>query len=332
MKVLRGTPKHLSKTGQLDSFTYLMINLPFECNYRCPKCFNLYEDRPKVPKESISLDEVIKLINDTKELGGKAVVMTGEGEPSLHKGIRKIVTEINSLDMVPIVYSNGSVLDKEFVRFYKENNTVIVFSLDSLDLEKYDKLTRTRGNLKGAVKNIETAIEEYRSMISIWEGLRVLSVAINTTISSINEDEVEKIKQYFGDDAYFICNPLARLGNAVRNWDSLMDKKSVKNQKELIKRLSESGGPLMLGNDGLCAYFRWGIAVSPSGDYMTCAYTNETDGLLGNIKTTSLKEAFENKHKIESLFRPTDTSCLVRSSSFGPYLKHLRRIKNTDIL
>jgi MoaA/NifB/PqqE/SkfB family radical SAM enzyme len=329
MKVVKGTPKHLSRTGQLDSFTYLMINLDFICNYHCPKCFNIYEEKPKVPSETfLTLDEKIRLIHQAKEMGGKVVVFAGEGEPTIHPNIRELVTATNSLAMIPIVYSNGSALTEEILEFYRRNNTVLVISLDSLINERHDFLTGTKGKLPAVLSNIDRLRQIYRGTIFRQAGLTVLSVAINTTVSGINHDEVPRIKEFCGEDIYFICNPLARLGNAVVNWDNLMHGENVVDYMELIRSMSESGGPLTLGNDGLCGYSRWGISVNPCGDYMTCAYTSLTDSLLGNSRQKSLKDAFEYKQGIESMHyaKCGVAPCLVRAQSFQKYILRLKLV------
>ncbi len=255
LKVLKGTPKHLSNTGTLEGFTYLMMTLPFQCNYKCPKCFNLEDNEPVSVEGNVSLDDRVRMIHEAKEMGGKVVVIAGEGEPSLDRDIKTLVSEIRSCDMIPIVYSNGSPLTPKLAEFYKENGTALVISFDSLNPEEYNRLTGTTGHYERVVRNIQQVIESYRETIYMQEGVRVLSVAINTTVSSGNELEVEHIKKFFGEEVYFICNPLARFGNAVGNWNTLMrDEESVQRHKKLIERVSESGGPLTLGSDGLCGY------------------------------------------------------------------------------
>jgi MoaA/NifB/PqqE/SkfB family radical SAM enzyme len=328
LKALKGTPKHLSQTGELNSFTYLMLNLPFECNYRCPKCFNLEGNQPVAHSGEISLEERLALIQDAKSLGGKVVVIAGEGEPSLSREIRPLVTEVNAHGMIPIVYTNGSVLSPELIEFYKRNNTSLVFSIDSLVPEVYDKLTGTKGQLDRVVRNARNAIDSYRETIEIVKDLKLVRIAINATATSLNENGLSEMKRFWEDDIYFICNPLARSGNAVGNWNELIVSDDVyARQKQLVAELSESGGPLTLGRDGLCGYSIWGIAVSPCGDYMTCAYTMATDGLLGNVRTRSLRDAFEHKHRIESEHYKSKGAvpCIIRSSGFGSYLEELRK-------
>ncbi len=330
MKVLKGTPKHLSKTGELDNFTYLMMTLPFQCNYKCSKCFNLEDNEPVSSGGDISLDDKIRVINEAKEMNGKVVVIAGEGEPSIHRDIKTLVSEISALGMIPIVYSNGSPLTPNLTDFYKEQGTVLVIAFDSLIPEEYGRLTGTTGQYERVVRNIRNVIESYREKIYAQDDLRVLSVAINTTVTSGNEREVEQIKEFWGDDVYFICNPLAKFGNAVGNWSALIkDNETIKKHRTLIGRVSESGGPLTLGRDGLCGYSQWGISIGPSGDYMTCAYTRETNGLFGNIKNLRLRDAFQSKHDRESKHYGERgvMPCLIRDESFSSYLEKLRSEK-----
>ena len=92
--------------------------------------------------------------------------------------------------------------------------------------------------------------------------------------------------------------------------------------------MAETGGPLTLGKNGLCGYSINGIAVSPSGDYMTCAYTSLTDGLFGSIFNRSLREAYNYKKKQEQKFYDNfgKCPCLVRSHKFNNYLKTLKNL------
>lgn len=333
MKVLKGTPKHLSKTGELGSFTYLMENLRFKCNYRCPKCFNLENDEPITQGEHITLRDRLNLVEDAASMGGKVVVISGEGEPSIDKDIKQLVSGIKGSGLIPIIYSNGNLLSKEWIEFYKSNDAVLVFAFDSLDTKNYDLLTGTEGRMEVAKENISKAIELYRDKVVTSGDMRVLNVAVNTTLSSINKNELGEIKEYFGDDAYFICNPLARSGNAVGNWKRMIMEDDTSWMEETIKNVSESGGPLTLGSDGLCGYSWWGIGVSPTGDYMTCAYTHDSDGLLGNIRDTRIEEAFETKKRIESDHYKMHgiTPCLVRSERYQMYIDGLKKHKKQSL-
>lgn len=326
MKAVKGTPKHLSNTGELNSFSYLMINLEFECNYRCRKCFNQGEELNTISKKPLSLEERLDLIRQAKEIGGKVVVFAGEGEPSMHKDIRSLTAGSSRLGLIPIVYTNASLIDEEFAEFYRANDAVLVISLDSLNKDRYDMMTGTKNQLSKVLRNISVIRDIYRKTITSSKSMNILSLALNATVCGVNHDEIGKIKEFCGDDIYFICNPLAKLGNASPNWSILMpNSKESDDYSKLISEMSESGGPLTLGSDGICGYSRRGIAVSPTGDYMTCAYTHKTNGLLFNCIEKPLKDAFQYKRDLESAhhtkFGPSP--CLIRSPYFEEYLRGL---------
>jgi len=333
MRTVRGTPKQLSQTGELNGFTYLMLNLDFSCNYNCLKCFNQGETTPHYKKENLlTLTERLALINEAAKLGARVVVIAGEGEPSIHRDIEKLIEEINKQKMIPIIYTNGAMITKELAKFYEKNNTTIVFSLDTLIAQKYDLMTGTKGQLEKVLENIKLVRNIYSKTALNENNSIVLRLALNTTVSAINFEELESIKEFCGEDIYFICNPLANLGSAQETWNTLMQNKSPEDFDEIISKLSESGGPLMLGANKMCNYQTNGIAISPYGHYMTCAYTNLTNGLLGTTQEKSLKEAFEYKQKIEQTHTKKygKANCFIRADSFQEYLSELKQRTNKN--
>ncbi len=202
-----------------------------------------------------------------------------------------------------------------------------MIAVDSLQPSVYETLTGAHpGMLPRVLKNLEAVRRIYADTTEVLGDVHVLRLAINMTICSLNVTEIADIKALAGSDIYFICNPLARQGNAVGNWGSL-----VRTQDEpehfavLAARNSESGGPLTLNAEGLCGYSISGIGVGPYGHYMTCAYTSRTNGLLGTIWERTLKHAFEFKVQSEGDHYRADGTvpCLVRAKSFDRYLATL---------
>ena len=326
IRTLKGTPKHFSHSGDLNSFTYLMINFPFKCNFRCKKCFNLENGVPRKYNKLILLEDRIDLIKQAKELGGKVVVFAGEGEPNLDKNIKTLVKYVNEYKMIPIIYTNGSTLTNEKIEFYKLNNASIVFSFDTTKENVFSMKSFEKAIMAKTIINITRCVDSFKELIYQEGNLKVLSVAINTTINDKNIDEISSIKSLWKEDTYYICNPLAKFGNAIYNWNLLRNEFEDNFMSEISKKNSETGGPLTLTKKGLCGYSAYGISVSPKGDYMTCAYTNLTDGFFGNVKNISLKKAWENKHKKEFLHykKYGNLPCLIRDHSFKEYLKQLK--------
>jgi len=327
MKTLRGTPKHLSRARQLGSFTYLMLTVPFKCNYRCLKCFNLSNDQPATEGQPVNLEEILARVGEAKALGGRVVVIAGEGEPTLHKDIRTIVSQIGELGMIPIVYSNGYALTPFMAEFYRERNACLVIALDSLKPDVYRLLAGTKGDaLSLVLRNLANLKKVYADTVEDRDGLRIVRLALNMTICSRNKGEIAEVRAFAGEDMYFVCNPLARHGNAEGNWSALIDsEEDFAEQQRLVQTYSESGGPLTLDRVGLCGYSINGIGIGPYGHYMTCPYTWKTNGLLGTIRDRSLREAYEFKTSIEreQYFKHGHVPCLVRATSFDSFLVSL---------
>ncbi|MCX6580142.1 MAG: radical SAM protein [Candidatus Aminicenantes bacterium] len=328
MKTLRGTPKHLSKTGELEGFTYLMLNFPFSCNYQCLKCFNLMDNHPVTTGNPLSLEEIRRTIKEANELGAKAVVIAGEGEPTSHKNIIEIVSLIDQLEMIPIIYSNGSTLNSRFAQKYHDLNVCLVIALDSLNPQVYNMLTNNKGDaLSQVLKNLENIRRVYTDTVEYKNDLKIVRLALNMTVCSRNMSEIEDIKKIAGDDIYFVCNPLARSGNAVANWKKLVESEAdFEDFQKLARKYSESGGPLTLNSSGFCGYSLNGIGIGPFGHYMTCAYTTETNGLLGTIRDRNLQDAYKLKtnHERKHYELHGQIPCLVRDLSFKDFLNSLR--------
>lgn len=305
---------------------YLMINLPFVCNFKCLKCFNIDKTRSSELQTTLNLNDYYKKIEESSHLGVKSVVIAGEGEPTLNKTIKEIVSFIYKSELIPVVYTNGSTLSDDLLWFYFNHNVTLVIALDSLNEPIYDRLTQSQGMFHKVLMNIANARKLYSQRIINQNGNTIVQLAINTTISSINHNEIPVIKEFCKDDVLFICNPIARYGNASNHWNELVkDEDEYHLFQKLAKNYSDTGGPLTLNLEGVCGYSRNGISIGTNGDYMTCAYTNKTNGLLGSIKDLSLKEAFEKKYKYESEFyeKYGKTPCLIRDDNFDKYIEKL---------
>jgi len=318
-----------SKGDNTGHFLYLMINLSYDCNFHCEKCFHIENNYPNELEANIDIFRIKELINEAKKIGVHSIVIAGKGEPALNENIKEIVSEIHNIGLIPIVYTNGSTLSPTLIDFYFNHNVSIVIALDSLNEQIYDIHTHTKAMLPIVLNNIENVRKKYIEKIIELNGNRVVQLAINTTISSINKLELEKIRQFCKDDILFVCNPIARFGNATNNWNDLVtNEQDYQLFYKLSQKYSETGGPLTITEDGYCGYSRNGIAISPSGDYMTCAYTSKTNGLLGNIKNTSLKDAFELKHKYENEYynKYGKIPCLIRHDIFDKYIEKLNNM------
>ena len=108
--LLRGSAPHFTKIGALneESFPYLMLNVPFACNYRCLKCCNLTESHPQESlRKRLTLDQLQQLIEEASSLGFSVLVIAGEGEPLLDKNFRSIVALAARNRLIPYIFTNA---------------------------------------------------------------------------------------------------------------------------------------------------------------------------------------------------------------------------------
>ena len=143
----------------IDSFerkiSYLRVSVTDRCDFRCTYCMS--EDMKFLPKKNVlSLEELDRLCNTFIDLGVKKLRITG-GEPLVRKNIIQLFNSLGSrlnkgLDELTLT-TNGSQLDRFALDLYKSGVRRINISLDSLDENKFKKITRI-GNLNKVIKGI----------------------------------------------------------------------------------------------------------------------------------------------------------------------------------
>lgn len=135
----------LSPTNITDQFgrvhDYLRISLTERCNLRCVYCMP-EEGIQLSEKESLmSHEEVIFIAKQFVEMGVKKIRLTG-GEPLIKKNIEKIITELSALPINLGITTNGILLDNYFELFKQSRIKDINISLDTLNKEKFNEITR----------------------------------------------------------------------------------------------------------------------------------------------------------------------------------------------
>lgn len=120
---------------------YLRISLTERCNLRCFYC--MPEDGIVLSEKSnlMSHEEVIAIAQQFVQLGVKKIRLTG-GEPLLKKNIEKIIEELSQLPISLGITTNGILLEKYIDLFNKCGVKDINISLDTLNKEKFEQITR----------------------------------------------------------------------------------------------------------------------------------------------------------------------------------------------
>lgn len=153
----------MKETTQLltDSFgrehTYLRISLIERCNLRCTYCMPP-EGVPLLPRDHLmTYEEVYTLAKLFVKHGVTKIRLTG-GEPLIRKDIPTILEKLASLPVTLSITTNAVVVDRHMETLKKYGVKKINVSLDSLDREKFKKIT-LRDDFDKVYSNLHSLIE-----------------------------------------------------------------------------------------------------------------------------------------------------------------------------
>ncbi len=143
-------------------------------------------------KDILTFEELVRIVQATAELGVTKVRITG-GEPLVRRGIVDLVGMIKDIDGVDEIAltTNATLLAPVAQELKDAGLDRINVSLDTLDPEKYKKITRM-GSLEDALAGIEAAKK------AGFTGTKINSVLMG----GVNDDEIRDLCLLCKDEPY----------------------------------------------------------------------------------------------------------------------------------
>lgn len=183
------------KDGFGREISYVRISLTDRCNLRCRYCMPEEGVSAKCHSDIMSFENLEKVADSFIELGVEKIRVTG-GEPLVRKGAINFIEALGKKNLKKLsITTNGSLL-KVYARDLKNAGVDTVnISLDTLDGEKYSRLTRI-----GDINAVFEGIEEARRA-----GLNIKLNAV--LIKGINDGEIGDILAFakrYGAEMRFI--------------------------------------------------------------------------------------------------------------------------------
>jgi molybdenum cofactor biosynthesis protein A len=162
--------------------SYLRISLSEKCNLRCLYC--MPEDGVPLQPQShlLSNAEILRLASWFVDHGVTKVRLTG-GEPLLRKDLLELVHDLNTLGGLEQIgmTTNGVTLSKQLPDLVEAGLSHVNISLDSLDADKFARLTRRPPSYH---KRVLQAIEDCARLLPH-------RTKINCVVMPENVDELE---------------------------------------------------------------------------------------------------------------------------------------------
>jgi len=217
---------------------YIRLSITDRCDFRCVYCMS--EDMTFLPRnEVLSLEECARLVKIFVSLGVSKVRITG-GEPLVRKNALWLFKEIGQLSGLRelVTTTNGSQLEQQAEALKTAGVRRINISLDSLDAERFRKITRV-GDLDKVLRGIAAA------KLAGFHNIKLNSVLMK----GVNDDEALPLLAFAVDqgiDISFIEEmPLGDVDHTrdstyVSNEATL---KLLQTRYELISSAETTGGP-----------------------------------------------------------------------------------------
>lgn len=181
-----------AKKQLIDRFgrhiNYARLSVTDRCDFRCTYC--MAEEMQFLPRADIlSLEEIFEIAKAMINVGIQKIRLTG-GEPLIRNNIMWLIEQLGQIEQLRelTLTTNGSQLKKYAHDLVKYGVKRINVSMDSLNADKFHKITRT-GNLDVVLEGIETALSA---------GFK--SIKINSVIlMGHNDDEIIELVDYARD-------------------------------------------------------------------------------------------------------------------------------------
>jgi len=165
--------------------TDLRISVTDRCNFRCVYCRSANPENHHPSGELLTWSELDRLARIFLGLGIRKVRVTG-GEPLVRDGVERFIARLAALGVQDLsMTTNGYLLAERCERLAAAGLRRINISLDSLDPEKFQRITRTR-SFASVLAGIEAA-----------QASRLKPAKVNAVlVRGINDDEVEAFASF----------------------------------------------------------------------------------------------------------------------------------------
>lgn len=300
------------KDRRKRDINYLRISVTDLCNLRCQYCMPEEGVVKKRHEDLLTLEEIYQVVEACVALGIHKIRITG-GEPLIRKGIIGLIERISQIEAIQdlAMTTNGILLKKYAKDLKKAGLNRVNISLDSLDEEKYRRITRG-GNLKEVLQGIEAAKEE---------GLFPIKLNV-VLIDELNSDEILDFAMWTMEEPIEIrfieLMPIGQAASWAKN--NFVSNEFVKMKlKELIPLEPEDRSsparyyklPGAKGKIGLinpisshfCMYCNR-IRMTADGKLKPCLHSNQEIDIKQILRTEGTPSSIENVIKEAILLKP----------------------------
>lgn len=277
-----------------DRPVFVIIELTTRCNWRCKHCY-----LPEHGKQGLSLDELMKIMDDLRSFGIHHIAFTG-GELFLRRDIVEILEYARKKYFRVSILSNASLITDKLANKLRELYiTDFSSTLFSMIPEVHDSITGVRGSHRAALKGIKRLQEQ---------GIRI---ELKSPILKQNKDSFETVHRYCLEQGFsYLASTciFPRIDGDYTPLNYSLNSDELEEAIAVSDKLMHYQAREFL-SENMCSILKTSFAISATGDIFPC---NSFFLKMGNILEESIAKIW-NKHlylQIRNLKNRDLTACL----------------------
>lgn len=320
----------LEERAQNGNLSFILLNQPPICDYHCRRCFMPdYRRESYSKRDALTLAEYQRILQDASANGIMCFELSGEGEPLLSGNLLEIIKSANKDGLLTTLITNANTLNKEQTTLFRDNNVTLVFSLHTLDKQKYEQDNHCGGSFDRKIEHINEAVKIYSGTKTQENCYDVYRLAIHATLQRDNLDEIEELRAFCRErDIFFSIAPLALVGSALKH-PEIHPQNGEKQVEDVVSigdnSIIHSHSSKNVFGREVCGTAFYGLNIGWDGAILFDAHYGYEVGeqnLLGNIREISFEEAVKRQRQyMRTLFENIDGSCPVRDPKGKEFLK-----------
>ena len=317
---------------ELNPLSEISVEITWQCLQKCVHCSSGASIHAR---ESLSQEEIIKVAQDFKALGGKRIELSG-GEPLLHKDIDHLLQFLKKIGLEVNIFTCGAIskgtnyknaMQKKAQLLKRTGVDKVVFSLHGANARTHDDIARSPGSFSHTVEFIQELVKEK------------LIVGVHFVPMTLNFEEFRDLVNFAAqlgvhDVSVLRFVPQGR-GEKNKKWLMLRKMEVAEFVELLAEEEKRRDINVRVGSHLDFTFLLGGAAPKPcsagitkclveaNGDIIPCAVfkgmTDKNKFVAGNIRKDRLTDVWARSEIFEK-FRKFDPKSLVGECSVCAYL------------
>lgn len=278
-----------------------------ECNLSCSHCLSASGRRSPL---TLTTDECLHLIDQLSSLRVFQINFGG-GEPFLRGDFVDLVKYARRKGIVTCISTNGTLLDKDLIKYLKQDEAVPLFLQVSLDGASPEVNDRIRG--PGVFEQVGRSIS-----LLAEEGMEFSLNCVLTRVNYGELDELYRLAKF--NKAKLRVSRFRPSGRGKENWSQLH-----LNTEQLLELSMwfNAFNDVLTGDSffsitteerqrlglNMCGAAKLTCSISPEGKVYPCAFLQDEEFIAGDIRRETISHIWRNSTIFELFLQMNVSSC-----------------------